>query len=123
MNPLDISERSAETLEVGARSANVSYGGRRIRFCERGGYHSERLACDSSTASRRSMSGEKFPDIRTVVGIQYFSDVSCPTKCQAMVLGAVVLENVTISADELRRIMCDQLPSLPTHFTFVTKER
>ncbi|XP_040354562.2 uncharacterized protein LOC8051511 isoform X2 [Ixodes scapularis] len=86
-------------------------------------YHSERLACDSSTASRRSMSGEKFPDIRTVVGIQYFSDVSCPTKCQAMVLGAVVLENVTISADELRRIMCDQLPSLPTHFTFVTKER
>ncbi|KAG0423743.1 hypothetical protein HPB47_000529, partial [Ixodes persulcatus] len=86
-------------------------------------YHSERLACDSSTASRRSMSGEKFPDIRTVVGIQYFSDVSCPTKCQAMVLGAVVLESVTISADELRRIMCDQLPSLPTHFTFVTKER
>lgn len=69
------------------------------------------------------MSGEKFPDIRTVVGIQYFSDVSAPSKCQAMVLGAVVLESGTISADELRRVMCDQLPSLPTHFTFVTKER
>ncbi|XP_037504213.1 LOW QUALITY PROTEIN: uncharacterized protein LOC119379105 [Rhipicephalus sanguineus] len=90
-------------------------------------YQSARLACDSvpssSSSLSASMSGEKFPDIRVVVGIQYFSDVPASTKCQPTVLGAVVLESSAISADELRRIMCDQLPSLPTHFTFVTKER
>ncbi|KAH7980453.1 hypothetical protein HPB49_016306 [Dermacentor silvarum] len=90
-------------------------------------YQSARLACDSAPSSSptpsASMSGEKFPDIRVVVGIEYFSDVPTSTKCHPTVLGAVVLESSAISADELRRIMCDQLPSLPTHFTFVTKER
>lgn len=86
-------------------------------------YRTAPLACDFSALNRRSMSGEKFPDIRIVVGIQYFSDVLVPAKCQAMVLGAVVLESSAITVDELRRVMCDQLPSLPTHFTFVTKER
>lgn len=88
-------------------------------------YQSARLACDSAPSSSRSsnMSGEKFPDIRVVVGIQYFSDVPVAAKSQPMVLGAVVLESSAISADELRRVMCDQLPSLPTHFTFITKER
>ncbi|XP_077501894.1 uncharacterized protein LOC144112932 isoform X1 [Amblyomma americanum] len=87
-------------------------------------YQSARLACDSGPSGSASMSGEKFPDIRVVVGIQYFSDVlPASTKCQPTVLGAVVLESSAISADELRRVMCDQLPSLPTHFTFITKER
>lgn len=69
------------------------------------------------------MSGGKLPEPRLVAGIQYFGDASLATKNQGMVLGAVVLENNGLSADELRRVMCDQLPSLPAHFAFLTKER
>ncbi|XP_067144072.1 uncharacterized protein [Centruroides vittatus] len=39
-----------------------------------------------------------------------------------LILGVIVLEKLTLNAEELRRFMCSQIPSLPASFLFLTKE-
>ncbi|XP_064465723.1 uncharacterized protein LOC135377314 isoform X1 [Ornithodoros turicata] len=78
---------------------------------------------DSTCDRLGVMSGGKLPEPPIVAGIQYFGNAHAAIKNQGMVLGVVVLESNSLSTDELRRVMCDQLPSLPAHFAFLTKER
>lgn len=39
-----------------------------------------------------------------------------------IVLGVVCIENLKINVEELRRLMCSELPSIPASFSFLTKE-
>ncbi|XP_013783544.1 uncharacterized protein LOC106467715, partial [Limulus polyphemus] len=49
---------------------------------------------------------------------------SCTSEVRQLNLGAVILdENLSsISASQLRRVMCTQIPSLPASFGFYTRE-
>lgn len=44
------------------------------------------------------------------------------TDSRSVVLGTVCLENVIMNLDELRRLMCTELPCLPPSFNFLSKD-
>lgn len=41
---------------------------------------------------------------------------------RSVVLGTVCIENKIMNLDELRRVMCTELPCLPASFNFLSKE-
>ena len=44
------------------------------------------------------------------------------TDNRSVVLGTVCLENTIMNLDELRRVMCTELPCLPASFNFLSKD-
>lgn len=89
-----------------------------------------------SNDDKVSVSLKSYPELTTmnpgtknveVIGVILADDRSVgksvgSTDSRSVVLGTVCVDNVNMKLDELRRVMCTELPCLPASFNFLSKD-